>query len=104
MFLRGERYVLIVNVEEGNPHVEFFDVWIVVDSVPLALISSCQSSSHILISSLSKLGKEDKIEFKTCKRAESCQSNGLQMITNHRASHLSPAISSHPKRVTTTDQ
>jgi len=46
--------------------------------------------------------REDKNEFRTCATAESCQSNGLQEISNHRNPLSSLAISSCPKSVMAT--
>jgi len=56
-------------------------------------ILSCQSSWSIAISRLSKVEREDKDGFRTCGRAESCQSNGLQRIDKLHVSTPLLAIS-----------
>ena len=49
-------------------------------------------------------GKEDKNEFQTCTRAESYQSNSLQVISNRGASLSLLAISPRLGGVTATSQ
>ena len=66
-------------------------------------ISPCQSSRDTAITRLFNVGREYENEFKTCARAESCQSNGLQDIFNCSAClRLSPP--SRPQSVTLTAQ
>src|SRR4029077_2250720 len=51
----------------------------------LVSFSPCQSLLDTVISRAFKVEREGKNEFKTCARAERCQSDGLQVISKCRA-------------------